>query len=94
MAIQVASTHQTKHIAIHIHHLRHVIDLVYISTKTQHYLIRLCYTSGYLIRYSTYGAFERVSTRGFKISMYKDDTADMREQHSDFSDGLLHGFSE
>ena len=40
MAIQVASTHRTKHIAIHIHHLRDLIekqfvDLVYISTKIQ-----------------------------------------------------------
>ncbi len=31
---------------------------------------------------------------GFKIPMYKNDTADMHEQYSDFSDGLLHGFSE
>ena len=40
MAIQVASTHRTKHIAIHIHHLRDLIekrfiDLVYISTDIQ-----------------------------------------------------------
>ena len=40
MAIQIASTHRTKHIAIHIHHLRDLIetkfiDMVYISTKIQ-----------------------------------------------------------
>ena len=114
MAIQVASTHRTKHIAIHIHHLRDLIekrfvDLVYISTKIQladvftkalphqAFAIHLDTLFGipptaHLKEYLRVIKLQRQS--GFKIPMYKDDTADMHEQHSDFSDGLLHGFSE